>query len=526
MTPPPAESRPDGDLDEALYRDLLFLHAQAPEYRDIDLSALPGYGEFSVDSGLRHLAAAPGNQVGVSARLAVLYDVARAHLHDHESLGDAFAVLARSTLELKPERSASFTTTDLVDDLTRAAEAGLPFATTASAQQVFAHQETAFIGQRVCTARQVRVGDVGATWIYSEFETDAPLDGVADWLDPRNWSTWGYLFFRRMELLGAPPAPVGIAPPPDGDDHWQGVFHEEVRLVEPVNTLLLCNHWRGPGAAAMTYDLDHSVDGQLDVDRGFLLVTDTGPTRRVQVLKIVSFTRDIWDAAALLVCPFWTDWIRAAVIGATRSAPVAATLSPEAGIAACATTVDAWVRFLRDAADPYLDLGTQVGARVRSPGYSAPDLLADGTRLWSQLAKDWARAWTSWSDTMQEVAREGLDAGLMPPGVPREAGRHSVAGFAPPASADAGGAVVPVVGIAGSDRLVCSELVSIDRATARLPASDMDVSVESVAGGSLAARVRTTNTSAPAGLYVGGLHRPDGQPVAPVHLYLSRATGA
>ena len=83
-----------------------------------------------------------------------------------------------------------------------------------------------------------------------------------------------------------------------------------------------------------------------------------------------------------------------------------------------------------------------------------------------------------------------------------------------------------MAGIAGSDRLVCSELVSIDRATARLPASDMDVSVESVAGGTLAARVRTTNTSAPPGLYVGRLDRLDGQPVAPVHLYVSRATGA
>ena len=41
----------------------------------------------------------------------------------------------------------------------------------------------------------------------------------------------------------------------------------------------------------MTYDLDLSLDNEIDVDRGFLLVTDIGTVRRVQVLKIVSFTR-------------------------------------------------------------------------------------------------------------------------------------------------------------------------------------------------------------------------------------------
>jgi len=539
MTPPPAEGAPDvPEPDEALYRDLLFLHALAPEYRDLDLSALPGYGDFSPDSALRHLAAAPENEVGVSARLAVLYDVARAHLHDHETFGDAFAVLAGSTLALKtgpeadaaadatpPIAAAPIATSDLIDDLTRSAEAGLPFATTPSAG-AFEHQETAFIGQSVCTVRRVRVAGIAATWLFSEFETDAPLAGVADWLDPRNWGKWGYLFFRRMDLLGAPPAPVGIAPPPDGDDHWQGVFHEEVRLVRLVNTLLRCHHWRGPGAAAMTYDLDLSLDGQLDVDRGFLLVTDTGATRRVQVLKIVSFTDDVWDSVAPLVCPFWTDWIRASVLGATNSRPVTPTQSPEDETSPCAPTVDAWVRFLGDATLPYVDLGNEVSSRVRARTYSTPDLLADGTRLWSQLAKDWARAWTSVSETMEEVAREGLDAGLTPPGVPREVGRHAFSGLAAGGPVDPGGTVVPVVGIAETDRLVCSELVSIDAATTRLPATDMSVTVETLTGGTVAARVRTTNTTAPAGLYVGSLARPDGRPVAPVHLYVSRATGA
>ena len=65
----------------------------------------------------------------------------------------------------------------------------------------------------------------------------------------------------------------------------------------------------------MTYDLKDSVDDEIDVDRGFLLVTDAGRVRRVQVLKIVSFTTDWWDLVARLVCPFWTDWVRFAVRG-------------------------------------------------------------------------------------------------------------------------------------------------------------------------------------------------------------------
>jgi hypothetical protein len=167
-----------------------------------------------------------------------------------------------------------------------------------------------------------------------------------------------------------------------------------------------------------------------------------------------------------------------------------------------------------------------VSSRIRSRTYSTPDLLADGTRLWSQLAKDWARAWTYGSETVEEVAREGLDAGLTPPGVPRDVGRHAVAGLVAAAPAEVGGTVVPVVGIAETDTLVCSELVSIGPPPSRLPATDMTVTVESLGGGALGARVRTTNASAPHGLYVGRLHRLDGRVVAPVHLYVSRASGA
>ena len=97
MTAPPGDVEPDV---EARYRDLLFLHAQAPEYRDLDLSVLPGYADFEIGPALRAVAAAPEDEVPVSARLAVLYDLARAGMPGRETRGEAYSRLADSALAL------------------------------------------------------------------------------------------------------------------------------------------------------------------------------------------------------------------------------------------------------------------------------------------------------------------------------------------------------------------------------------------------------------------------------------------
>jgi hypothetical protein len=51
------------------------------------------------------------------------------------------------------------------------------------------------------------------------------------------------------------------------------------------------------------------------------------------------------------------------------------------------------------------------------------------------------------------------------------------------------------------------------------------VTVVPLPDGKLAARVQAS-ASVPVGLYVGQLAGPDGRALAPVHLYVSRATGA
>ena len=56
--------------------------------------------------------------------------------------------------------------------------------------------------------------------------------------------------------------------------------------------------------------------------------------------------------------------------------------------------------------------------------------------------------------------------------------------------------------------------------------SDIGVRFDVVARSVGRARVQTTNTAVPHGLYVGDLKSPDGRELGPVHLYVSRATEA
>ena len=51
----------------------------------------------------------------------------------------------------------------------------------------FPLEVTAFVGEKVCNTESVLVDGIRATWIYSEFVTDAPFDTLAGWVDPRSW---------------------------------------------------------------------------------------------------------------------------------------------------------------------------------------------------------------------------------------------------------------------------------------------------------------------------------------------------
>lgn len=539
------------DVDGVSPHDaLLSLHHHARTFGDLDPGLMPGFAKLDVGDALRTLAGASEDEVSVSARLGVLGSLAAQDFPGYETEAAAYRALAASISGLRDRVDPSV----LLDDLKLAAQDPQTQFWQTTSGQALPHHESVFVSEDVCTVKTVDAGGgLTATWVFSEFETDAPFDHVAEWIDPRNWPKRGPLLFKGMDIVGSP-QPVDLGPP--GNPHWHGIFRERVRLLKPVETLLHCDFWRdGDAAAGMTYDLALSVDREIDVDRGFLLVNDVGTVRRVKALKIVGFTNDIWDRFAEMVCPYWTDFVRAAAEGGSATTPT----SPPPGSDAMTgsgsplrDTFDAWADFLGDSARVYLDLFEDVTTRVGRDGFKTSACIEDERRLWDQLAQDWARAWAHGMDTLGEVSREGLDAGFTPPGTPRERGRGvassmtgamgkptkptpsasattasaTTATTTPAASGGLEGTVVPVAGLTPSTRPVAAPLRSIEAGGATIPASSLLVTVESLGNGQYGVRVSTSDPSIPSGLYVGDVLRPNGSSLVSVQLYVARATEA
>lgn len=506
------ERPPDADGD-TVHHALIGLHVMAGAF-DIEPGGVPGLRPLSPGAALRAVAAAPEDEVSISARLAALHELARADFPGYEDHQPEYLLLAASAAgenDMDPDQ--------LLSDLKESAEEGIPFRSTTAGRR-FSHSDVAFVGENVCNIRRVTVGGVTATWIFSEFETDAPFDHIAKWVDPRSWPERGPMLFKGMDVVGGK-APIEINSL--GKEHWHAVFHEEVQLVQRVNTLLHCDYWRDEQAAGMTYELNFSLDNQLDVDRGFLSVNDLGPTRRVKVLKIVGFTEDVWDDLAQLACPLWTDWIRAAVRGGSTSSPKEP--SGEGGSASTPLTevFDAWLQFYGDSAKDYLELFGDVASRATSGDYSLANWVSDGRHYWSQLAKDWARAWSYGMDVLDDVAKEGLDSSFLPPIPPGSSQPRSAASSRPAPPAGSESTFIPVPALGDGEKPTCSDLVSIEAGGATISANEVTVALETVGGVQGVRLINTSPATAP-GLYVGELHGSGGRKIAQVQLYISRAT--
>jgi hypothetical protein len=494
------------------YQALVALHHFAG---DLDVREIPGFEIPTLDVALRSVAQAPEGEIPISARLAVLYSLARRGMPGYADHGEAYGLLVASVAERRGLMGDR-----LLEEIRDAAGAGVPLHTIDSAPKLL-HHETAFIGEDVCTTRTVRVGGLRATWIFSEFETDATFQHLADWVNPANWPRWGRLLFKQMQPVGSTPVHLG----PPGAPHWHGVFDEEVQLVRRVKTRLHCDYWVDRDqAVGMTYDLDRSLDGQINVDRGFILVNKSGSNYRVKALKIVGFTEDMWDRVALFACPFWTDWARFAAEGATTTTPVEPTHTPTSGgpFSMFHDNVDDWMTFFGNSAHEYVDLFDGMNARKGSASYSTSDCFVDTTRYWSKLAKDWANAWSYGLEALYEVAQEGLDAGLTPPGASPERGRGLAAAVTSPTLTQTEATTTALPGLDPANPPVSSDLVSIREGAAVIPSTDISVTVVGAAGG-YAVRLGTTNTTVGPGLYVGELRSAAGHPVGPVQLYISRA---
>jgi hypothetical protein len=547
-------SDPRDSEDNAMRRDqrhdaLVSLHALAGTLGGVDSGTLPGFRASSPSASLTALADAPLTDVPASSRIAVLHALARSGLPSYDEAKDAYLALANS---VATQRGLS--ADQLLADV-KASAGGVPFLTTTSGQAL-PHHEAAFVDTDVCTTRTVDVSGLRATWVYSELETDAPFERVADWVDPRSWPERGPLMFKHMAPVdGGEPVPIDSL----GTEHWHSVFHEEVQLVRRLNTLLHCDFWRdGDTAAGMTYDLNLSLDNEIDVDRGFLLVVDEGATRRVRALKIVGFTEPVWDEVATMVCPFWTDWVRSAVEGGTSSRPV-----PAAGTNAPGTNDDSatsstrdqlqrWIDYFAEMAGAYADLSDDITRRATAGEYGAEDLAVDMQSYWTQLATDWSKAWVYGMQSVQDIAEQGAEARLAPPGHdpatapplrammapgllrPRArtrgaaGARASATGSAATRAAAAGvGASTQVRLPAGLDLtgLRTTDLESIESGGATIPAQQVRLSQAGAgADGSPVVTLSTSNTTVAPGLYVGELLDSTGAGVRPVGLYVSRAT--
>ena len=504
--------------------------------------SIPRLGPVPTAEALRALAEAPKDEVPNSVRLSVLYDLARREFPDRDPANDEYRRVAASVIDgrrVDPD--------ELLEDLRGAAMEGKPFHTTTTAQALNA-EEVAFIGESVCTIQQVKVGDLTGTWIYSEFDTDAPFESVSAWVDPRNWPDLAPFMFKRMDVVGAT-RPLAIRD--QGADHWHGVFHEEVQLFDRVSALLHCDHRKEANRlAGMTFELAFSPDGQLDVDRGYITVTNTGLESgvqgcRVQALKIVGFTDDGWDEVAQYACPYWTSFLQAAVKGGSSAPKPRDPAAPRRDGLDADDLVGAWTAFFGASARTYLDLFEDLNARAVSGAYSPSDWLADGSRFWSQMAKDWAQAWTYGLARLPEVARDPAGTRLAPPNTSTASG--TTASTASPATPGARSArperreaapsrptpsgrggldelIVPVPSLAEGDRPVVSDLRSIEAGPATIPAADVSVTAVRLPDGTPGVRLRTSDTRVPPGLYVGALlPTPGAANAVPVQFYVSGA---
>lgn len=519
MTERPPGSDVESDA-EALHHALINLHDLAGVFGDVDLESDKRFRPSSPAESLRMLAGSDSEAVPHSARLGVLHDLARAGLPRFDSYETEYRQLVETVAA-----SHRISAEDLFADISRSAAEGVPFSTTDTGRSL-PHHVAAFVGEDICHTRTVTVGGLGATWIFSEFETDAPFDHVAEWIDPRSWPERGPLLFKGMDIVeGGDPIPID---PAIGSDHWHAVFHEKVQIIATLNTWLHCDYWHdGQRASGMTYGLALSLDNAIDVDQGFLSVTDVGPVRRVKALKIVGFTQDRWDRVARTVCPVWTDWVRSAVEGGSHSTPLPV---PTGGTFPGREAFDAWLEFFGDSARTYFDLFADTSTRLAFGEYTSSDWVADSTRYWSQIAQDWARAWAYGRDLLEDVAERGLSADFAPPdrreAAPETRSATGMAAAAAPAGRSAEGTLIPLPGLETGTVPVCTDLTSIEAGAVRIRANEVSVSVEDIDEQTRGARVRTTNTSVPAGLYVGELHTPDGRRLVPVQLYVSRAGGA
>ena len=478
----------------------------------------------AVDRGraLAVVASADASTVPTSSKLDVLGSLARAGLPGYTEHEAEYRDLAEAI-----GNPHGITADQVIADV-KAAASGTAFSTTESGRTL-PHHVTAFFMEDLCNTASVVVDGRGATWVFSEFETDAPYEDVAAWVDPRNWPERSPLMFKGMAPLDGIHAIESGA----GVEQWHGRFLETVQLVDRLETELHCDYYRhGDLFTGMTYSFLSSRADQLDVDRGFLLVNDLGDSRHVKALKIVGFTNAVWNDVARWVCPIWTDFVRGAVRGGSSSGGLPASSTP----GTVDGVVQQWASMARTSVAAYTTMATEWAQEVGRGGYGPDRLVRDGARFWLQVYRDWANASATMYAALENLAQEPPNATAPPvPLTPVPVGvagpAHRSAAVARVAKAklkpvpvdDQEGTTIPVLGLEPGGSVRSSHLNRIGAKGAVIPAEAISAQPTPLTETVTGVRIEADVTNIPEGLYVGEVLIGDGGRASPVQLYVSRA---
>jgi hypothetical protein len=271
----------------------------------------------------------------------------------------------------------------------------------------------------VCRAIPVDVEGKQAVWIFTEFETEEPLETLRDWLIPEHWPDWGGAMFKEMRPIG----PVDLRPTRSNAQQTHANYLEVVEIGgHRLETELRCELKSTRTWAAMTYDLDRSIGDVLQVDRGYLMAADVCGKRHVKALKVVGFTNTLLNTVATEVCPEWSEWVKSAVSKEATQMPGETDPTPGSvgdsdpsepswsGNASAFTggVAEQWISTVTDMVDFYAPFTVDVTERVWSGRYQREDCANDTTRLFQRLARDWSRAWQTGMETMTQWAEASV----------------------------------------------------------------------------------------------------------------------
>lgn len=378
-------------------------------------------------------------------------------------------------------------------------------------------------GGPICMALPVDVEGRQAVWIFTEFETDEPIDTLRDWLIPENWPDWGGSMFKEMRPIGE----VDLRPSRSNAQQTHADYLEVVEIGgHRLETELRCEFKSTKDWAAMTYDLDRSIGNMLEVDRGYLMAVDVCGRRIVKALKVIGFTNTLLNTLATQICPEWGNAVQSAVSQETKvlaggedpapgsvgdADPTGYSSDDEArGAAFTGGVAEQWISTVTDMVEFYAPFTVDVTERLWSGRYGQEDAANDASRLFQRLARDWSRAWQSGMDSVANWA---------------EATVRPTAGADPGRSSRTREHTTLMVQARSAKASVSiSDLTRVGRSAAVIKATDVKLNPPVLEdAGPAYVTIEADTTAVPCGMYEGALVAGAGGDQAPALFYVSHS---